>query len=591
MDQFLLQAVVFEAADRLLEQEVLRVSHLGRLRYLIRFATAARDNLLISVRPDLPRLHLVIREKRVREEPPDRFAACLDQAIGGSVLASIEKRPWDRIVEMRFRAPRGGEDQAGWRRLVVELVGRSANVLLLDGDGTILGHCRDLRSELRAPGVGAAYRPPPGREEYEDIPLSPDAVPLIRRRFGDPGAFLGRVSPLIEREMRWAAAAGASGDTEEGRARQDEALAAILATARDGTWSPTVHAIRPLEELGEGDVLGRDAVVVAPLRLGSVATGATAVAILYASPSEAAEAGFGLLERLRDLRGLLDHHRSLVRKEIDRLQALAGKLEGELQKARDCERYRRLGEGLLAGLRAARVEGKTASVPDPRDPDGPPLAVPIDPGLSLQDNAQALFGRYKKAKRGLATIEARLEAARQRLREWSDLLAPSEAARTGEDLDRLREAMGRLGLVHAPRPRRDAAPPRPRESPARVRRHTSPDGLDILVGKSGAENDTLTFRVASPWDFWLHAAERPGAHVVVRNPRRLKSIPEPTLRLAAEIAAFYSGARREGKVDVHYTQRKHVHKRRGAPAGQVLLRRFRTIQVTPRLPVPSAQDV
>jgi predicted ribosome quality control (RQC) complex YloA/Tae2 family protein len=112
-----------------------------------------------------------------------------------------------------------------------------------------------------------------------------------------------------------------------------------------------------------------------------------------------------------------------------------------------------------------------------------------------------------------------------------------------------------------------------------------------MVGKSGAENDTLTFKVASPWDFWLHAAGTPGAHVIVRNPERHGVLPEGTLRVAAEMAAYYSGAKNAGKVEVHYTQRKHVHKRKGMPAGQVLLRRFRSIQVRPRLPEPALEDV
>ena len=151
--------------------------------------------------------------------------------------------------------------------------------------------------------------------------------------------------------------------------------------------------------------------------------------------------------------------------------------------------------------------------------------------------------------------------------------------------------MARLGLVHAPRPAKRSAAPRPREEPARVRRYTSPDGLTILVGKSGPENDALTFRVASPSDFWLHAAGRPGAHVVVRNPKRMTALPERSLRVAAEIAAFHSGARQESRVDVHYTQRKHVRKKKGMPSGQVLLRRFRTIQVTPRLPSSTIEEV
>ncbi|MEK7282609.1 MAG: hypothetical protein AAB249_02260, partial [Acidobacteriota bacterium] len=62
-------------------------------------------------------------------------------------------------------------------------------------------------------------------------------------------------------------------------------------------------------------------------------------------------------------------------------------------------------------------------------------------------------------------------------------------------------------------------------------------------------------------------------------------------RVAAEIAAYHSGARQEAKVEVHYTQRKHVHKRKGMPSGQVLLRRFRSVQVAPRLPTSTIEEV
>jgi predicted ribosome quality control (RQC) complex YloA/Tae2 family protein len=111
------------------------------------------------------------------------------------------------------------------------------------------------------------------------------------------------------------------------------------------------------------------------------------------------------------------------------------------------------------------------------------------------------------------------------------------------------------------------------------------------VGRSGPENDLLTFNVASPWDFWLHAAGAPGAHVVVRNPRRLGVLPDNTLRTAAEIAAYYSGAKESGKVEVHVTQRKNVRKRKGAPPGEVLLKRFRSVRVTPRLPASSLDEI
>src|SRR5262245_44274910 len=139
MDQFLLHAVVSEAARRLLEQEVARVSFLGRSRYLLRFATQAKDNLLISARPDLPRLHL-FSARRAAEEPADRFAACLDRELAGAILTRCEKRPWDRVVELRFRVPRRDEESPE-RRLVVELFGRAADLLLLDAQGVVIESC------------------------------------------------------------------------------------------------------------------------------------------------------------------------------------------------------------------------------------------------------------------------------------------------------------------------------------------------------------------------------------------------------------------------------------------------------------------
>ncbi len=591
MDYLLLHAVVREAAARLMEQEVGRVSHLGRSRYLLRFANASRDNLLLSVRADLPRIHLMPRG-RIVEVPPDRFAALLDREIGGAVLSGIETRPWDRIVEMRFRLPRR-EAGALERRLVVELLGRSANLILLDATGVILEASRDLKSRFRAPVPGELYRPPPGREAWADLPVGPEALRLIRERFGDPVAFLAKLSPLLADDLERASA----GDPAAAEAR----VAVVLEALRDGTWSPVVYSRRPLEVMRDAIDPERDDLVVSPLPLlappfAKAAEGVAStrvemsVVTRFASPSDAA-AALGLAEGLRDLRDQRAHHAAIVRHEIERLQTLTGKLEAELERARGSESRRHAGEALLAGLTAARVEGSTAHVPDPYDPDGPPLAIPIDPARSLQENAQTQFERYKKGKRGVETIGTRLRAARSRLLAWQALAAPAEAVRTQEDLDRLRDAMAGLGLVHAQRPPRGAAPQRTEEPPARVRRYTSPEGLMILVGKSGEENDTLTFRVASPWDFWLHAAERPGAHVVVRNPQRLKTLPEKTLRAAAEIAAFHSGAREEAKVEVHYTQRKHVHKRRGMPRGQVLLRRFRTIQVTPRVPSPTVEEV
>jgi len=114
-----------------------------------------------------------------------------------------------------------------------------------------------------------------------------------------------------------------------------------------------------------------------------------------------------------------------------------------------------------------------------------------------------------------------------------------------------------------------------------ARRFVSPDGLTVLVGRTAADNDVLTCKLTSPRDFWFHVAADSGSHVVVRNPDGLDRLPRETLRFAAGLAAGYSKARHAGRVAVHVARGSEVHKRRGAPPGQVTLDRFTTVHATP----------
>ena len=111
------------------------------------------------------------------------------------------------------------------------------------------------------------------------------------------------------------------------------------------------------------------------------------------------------------------------------------------------------------------------------------------------------------------------------------------------------------------------------------------DGFEVLVGKSDAANDTLTFDVAEPRDFWLHVAGPAGSHVVVRNPEGLEELPRGVLERAAELAAWHSKARgSRGKVEVHVCRVADVSKPRGFAPGEVLLRRWDAMKVYAKPP-------
>jgi predicted ribosome quality control (RQC) complex YloA/Tae2 family protein len=109
------------------------------------------------------------------------------------------------------------------------------------------------------------------------------------------------------------------------------------------------------------------------------------------------------------------------------------------------------------------------------------------------------------------------------------------------------------------------------------------DGFEVLVGKGDAENDALTFGVAEPRDFWLHVSGPAGSHVIVRNPEGLDELPREVLQRAAELAAWHSKARgSRGKVEVHVCRVADVSKARGAPPGEVQIRRWTGLKVYPK---------
>lgn len=107
------------------------------------------------------------------------------------------------------------------------------------------------------------------------------------------------------------------------------------------------------------------------------------------------------------------------------------------------------------------------------------------------------------------------------------------------------------------------------------------EGFEVLVGKSDADNDHLTFVVAAPHDLWLHAGGgTAGSHVIVRNPERVP-VPRTVLERAAALAAWHSKARSASRVEVHYCRAGDVRKRRGAALGTVELRTHRSLRVRP----------
>jgi predicted ribosome quality control (RQC) complex YloA/Tae2 family protein len=285
--------------------------------------------------------------------------------------------------------------------------------------------------------------------------------------------------------------------------------------------------------------------------------------------------------KLSSLRARLE---SALTKRLDRSRRLAARLGGDRSSLEDPERLRRRGELLLAGLSRARksADGKSVVLPDPFDPEEREIEIEIDPRLSLPKYAERLFTRARKTERAREELEARLEAVQKQLSFWEGFECDLRDAATLGEIESLEREASEDGLSVPPLER----PPKKKRPPEALgpRSFHSHRGSAILVGRSGRSNDELTFDVAKPHDLWFHAAEVPGAHVVLRVAAG-ETADDRELQEAAGLAAYYSKARENTAVDVIVTERRNVSRIKGAPRGLVKLTgETTTLRVAPRRP-------
>lgn len=496
MNDRLIEEVVAELKPLLTGRPWGKVFQLSRSAIAVDFRTGDGRYLFISIEPGQPRLYMIARTVRELEKSsnaPSSFALVLRKSLGGATLSSLSKDDGERVVRFTFAVPDAmGEEHAA--TLVVQLTGRTVNLLLLDERGRVRDSMRPSRGEGQE--VGDVY-----------------AVPTVRS---------------------------------------------------DGT-----HAV-------DG--------ATTTLRKNATRKELTVERAGFASLSDALDQHYTRLERTRAFDSRAAAATSRIGREISKLCKLRDNLMRDLVAHGDAEAHRRAGDLLLANIGTAERSGGIVLLTDFYADDAPVVELEIDEGRSLQEEAAHRFARYGKAKRAAQEISERLKIIGAETAALEEKRAGLEAVIASRDEDALAALTGDEGgaVKGKPPPRAKRSKKENEQGLRSVRRYRSSDGYEILVGRGPRENDQLTFRVARSYDTWLHAADYPGSHVVVRRRSRDEQVPHRAIVEAAQLAAHFSKASKDSKVAINYTQRKFVSKPKGAAPGLVYLSSFRTVLVEPR---------
>lgn len=224
-----------------------------------------------------------------------------------------------------------------------------------------------------------------------------------------------------------------------------------------------------------------------------------------------------------------------------------------------------------------------------------PLTVKLNPVLTISQNSELYRKKAKKARKTEAGEEIRsqdkealLAGLRNALQKLSSLCDRADRP-DGHDGD-LEEAIS--VAVESLRPLMPGITPRSgsvdgQKQPSLPFRHLNVAGWDIYLGKSDEQNDELSIRFAAGADLWFHAAGCAGSHVIIKRPKNSPPPPQTVVECAASIAAWYSKAKNSPRAEVHFTEARFVHKRRGAPAGEVMVERWKSLKVVPK----SSEDI
>ncbi|MFT5233882.1 MAG: hypothetical protein ACI9UK_001350 [Candidatus Krumholzibacteriia bacterium] len=262
---------------------------------------------------------------------------------------------------------------------------------------------------------------------------------------------------------------------------------------------------------------------------------------------------------------------------------LVKNLQRDLDNADQVDVHRQKAEALAANLHTMS-RGESAIELASLD-DGTPLAIKLDPARTPAENMDSWFRRTRKARKGLAIIQERHEAATQSLSDLTNAREELKNANLGHEsvasrLDALQAWSEQHPELFKTTKRRQRG--QTLEEPSRPFRRFLIDGVwEVWVGRNNKENDELTHRAAHNRDIWLHAQGVSGSHVVIRAGGQPERIPKNVLLKAAALAALHSKAKHAKHVPVIYTEKRYVRKPRKAPAGTAACLRDQSVFVEP----------
>ncbi len=572
LDALYMTALRLELQEDVVGARIDKVTQPGRDEIVLQLRGATgKLLLLLSANPARPRMHRT-NETRENPEKAPMFCMLLRKHIGGGRITALRQPPLERVFLLQIESRNELGDLVE-KSLVLEAMGRHANLILLDETGRIVDCVRRVSEDMlseRQLLPGLFYRPPtdPAKCDIRSVSTEAQRALLTASAQAQPmERFLMQhcmgISPLIAREL--ALDVGGSVDALVGT--KGEALLARLAAWMDGVEAGQAQPHILYRDEKASDFAWRPILQYGIGARNERAEGfSTLLDAYYAAREREArqrQRGQELLQTLKS--GLARQKRKLEQQRR------------ELQDTEKREEARIRGDLITANLYRL-TQGQQSFTATNYELEGcPEVEVSLDPLKSPQQNAAASYKAYRRAKTAREHLIPLIRAGEEELRYLASVQESLLRTDSEADLLAIREELEEGGYVRKKRGKKGA-----RHTESQPLRYHLPDGFVVAVGKNNLQNDRLTLREGERGDLWFHIKDHSGSHVVLFLAGREPT--EAAILTAAGLAAYHSEGREGGKVAVDYTTLRHVKKPSGAKPGRVIYTNHTTLLVTPALP-------
>ncbi len=525
--------------------------------------------LLFNVGPNAPRLQLSDVAKENPLKAP-MFCMFLRKHLIGARIVGVEQPGFDRIAHFKLAC----YDEMGFpteKKLVCEIMGKYANLIVLDKDDKIITALKMIdfaASTVRQVLPGMRYTFP--EQQSKLSPLVIDKQLFMQKLAEFPSERTGEkfitstysgIATQIARELVYRATGNLDVPI---RLIEPEHFYSVVSDWQklliDGSYTPTVaidQSGKPIDYSYMNITYLENSVTVKHF------DSLRELFDLYFAEKDRIER---IRQRAHDLFTLLNNAVARTERKLAiQREALLDSENGEL--------YKHKADLITANIYRIQRGMSSFTCVDYYDPDCPEIEIELDTRLSPSQNAQRLYKLYNKSKTAKAVLTEQIAKWESELVYLDTVRAFLDKAECEDDLTELREELYRSGYSSKMKDYR----PQKKIKLKPIELSTS-GGYPVLVGRNNIQNDHLTFKLASKDDIWFHVKDIPGSHVILVTDGEEPS--EQDYTEAAEIAAYYSKAT-GAPVAVDYTKVKNVKKPSGSKPGFVIYKTNYTAFVTP----------